>query len=180
MSESTSSRHYPSTQLYIDGAWRAGSRDTAVVNPATEAEIGRLSLAGEQHLAEAAEAAGRGFAAWRKVSAFDRSKLMRRAAQNLRDRAEEVAAIMTMEQGKPLAESRVEVLGAADTIDWFAEEARRTYGRVIPSRAGNVRQIVTREPVGPVAAFTPWNFPINQAVRKVSAALEAVCSVVLK
>src|SRR5476649_1804237 len=180
MSESTSSRHYPSTQLYIDGAWRAGSRDTAVVNPATEAEIGRLSLASEQHLAEAAEAAGRGFAAWRKVSAFDRSKLMRRAAQNLRDRAEEVAAIMTMEQGKPLTESRIEVLGAADTIDWFAEEARRTYGRVIPARAGNVRQIVTREPVGPVAAFTPWNFPINQAVRKVSAALAAGCSVVLK
>src|SRR5476649_2248860 len=180
MSESTLSRHYPNTQLYIDGAWRAGSRDTAVVNPATEVEIGRLSLASEQHLAEAAEAAGRGFAAWRKVSAFDRSKLMRRAAQNLRDRAEEVAAIMTMEQGKPLTESRIEVLGAADTIDWFAKEARRTYGRVIPARAGNVRQIVTREPVGPVAAFTPWNFPINQAVRKVSAALAAGCSVVLK
>ncbi|CAH2770387.1 MAG: 2,5-dioxovalerate dehydrogenase (EC [uncultured Caballeronia sp.] len=180
MSDSTLSRHYPNTQLYIDGAWRAGSRDTAVVNPATEGEIGRLSLASEQHLADAAEAAGRGFAAWRKVSAFDRSKLMRRAAQNLRDRAEEVAAIMTMEQGKPLVESRIEVLGAADTIDWFAEEARRTYGRVIPARAGNVRQIVTREPVGPVAAFTPWNFPINQAVRKVSAALAAGCSVVLK
>src|SRR5471032_164878 len=105
---------------------------------------------------------------------------MRRAAQNLRDRAEEVAAIMTMEQGKPLTESRIEVLGAADTIDWFAEEARRTYGRVIPARAGNVRQIVTREPVGPVAAFTPWNFPINQAVRKVSAAVATGCSVILK
>lgn len=180
MSQSTAFPAYPSTQLYIDGAWRAGARDSAVINPASEAEIGRLALAGEKDLSDAAEAASRGFATWRKVSAFDRSKLMRRAAQNLRDRAEEVAAIMTMEQGKPLAESRVEVLGAADTIDWFAEEARRTYGRVIPSRAETVRQIVTREPVGPVAAFTPWNFPINQAVRKVSAALAAGCSVVLK
>jgi succinate-semialdehyde dehydrogenase/glutarate-semialdehyde dehydrogenase len=180
MSNSTLSHTYPSTQLYIDGAWRAGARTIGVVNPASEAEIGRLALAGEKDLSDAAEAAARGFKTWRRVSAFDRSKLMRRAAQNLRDRAEEIAAIMTMEQGKPLAESRGEVLGAADTIDWFAEEARRTYGRVIPSRAENVRQIVTREPVGPVAAFTPWNFPINQAVRKVSAALAAGCSVVLK
>src|SRR5580698_8196937 len=141
MSNSPLSRDYPGTQLYIDGAWRAGARDTAVINPASEAEIGRLALAGEKDLCDAAEAAARGFKTWRRVSAFDRSKLMRRAAQNLRDRAEEIAAIMTMEQGKPLAESRGEVLGAADTIDWFAEEARRTYGRVIPSRAGNVRQI---------------------------------------
>ncbi len=180
MANSNAFPAYPSTQLYIDGAWRAGARDSAVINPASEAEIGRLPLAGEKDLSDAAEAASRGFAAWRKVSAFDRSKLMRRAAQNLRDRAENIAAIMTMEQGKPLAESRIEVLGAADTIDWFAEEARRTYGRVIPSRAETIRQIVTREPVGPVAAFTPWNFPINQAVRKVSAALAAGCSVVLK
>ncbi|CDY78411.1 2-ketoglutaric semialdehyde dehydrogenase [Caballeronia glathei] len=171
---------YPDTQLFIDGAWRAGTRDTAVINPANEAQIGRLALAGEAELAQAADAAARGFSAWRKVSAFERSKLMRRAAQILRDRTEQIAAIMTMEQGKPLAEARIETLAAADIIDWFAEEARRTYGRVIPSRADAVRQIVTREPVGPVAAFTPWNFPINQAVRKVSAALAAGCSVVLK
>jgi succinate-semialdehyde dehydrogenase / glutarate-semialdehyde dehydrogenase len=171
---------YPNTQLYIDGAWRAGKSDIAVVNPATETEIGRLALSSEDDLAQAAQAAARSFDSWRKVPAFERSKLMRRAAQILRDRAEEIAVIMTMEQGKPLAESRVETLSAADIIDWFAEEARRTYGRVIPSRADAVRQIVTREPVGPVAAFTPWNFPINQAVRKVSAALAAGCTIVLK
>lgn len=171
---------YPNVQLYIDGAWRNGSRDTAVINPASEAEIGRLALAGESELALAADAAARGFKEWRKVSPYERSKIMRRAAQIIRERAADIAAIMTMEQGKPLGEARIETLSAADIIEWFAEEGRRTYGRVIPSRADAVRQIVTREPVGPVAAFTPWNFPINQAVRKVSAALAAGCSVVLK
>jgi len=171
---------YPNTQLYIDGAWRDGSRDTAVINPANEAEIGRLALAGEAELSLAADAAARGFKEWRKVSPYERSKLMRRAAQNIRERAEQIAAIMTMEQGKPFGEARIETLSAADIIEWFAEEGRRTYGRVIPSRTDAVRQIVTREPVGPVAAFTPWNFPINQAVRKVSAALASGCSVVLK
>ncbi|SAL77480.1 succinate-semialdehyde dehydrogenase (NAD(P)(+)) [Caballeronia peredens] len=171
---------YPNTQLYIDGAWRDGSRDTAVINPASEAEIGRLALAGEAELSLAADAAARGFKEWRKVSPYERSKLMRRAAQNIRDRAEQIAAIMSMEQGKPFGEARIETLSAADIIEWFAEEGRRTYGRVIPSRSDAVRQIVTREPVGPVAAFTPWNFPINQAVRKVSAALASGCSVVLK
>ncbi|MDR5776065.1 MULTISPECIES: NAD-dependent succinate-semialdehyde dehydrogenase [unclassified Caballeronia] len=171
---------YPNTQLFIDGEWRAGSRDTAVINPASEAEIGRLALAGIDELSLAADAAARGFKEWRKVSPYERSKLMRRAAQNIRDRAEQIAAIMSMEQGKPLGEARIETLSAADIIEWFAEEGRRTYGRVIPSRSDAVRQIVTREPVGPVAAFTPWNFPINQAVRKVSAALASGCSVVLK
>ncbi|MEQ5843918.1 NAD-dependent succinate-semialdehyde dehydrogenase [Paraburkholderia acidicola] len=177
---STSQPSYPDTQLYIDGAWHAGARQTDVINPASEVAIGRLALASEAELERAAQAAQRGFAEWRKVSAYERSKLMRRAADNLRARFETVAAIMTMEQGKPLAEARVETLSAADTIDWFAEEARRTYGRVIPSRSGAVQQVVTREPVGPVAAFTPWNFPLNQAVRKVSAALAAGCSIVLK
>ena len=171
---------YPNTKLYIDGAWRDGSRDTAVINPASEAEIGRLALAGEAELSLAADAAARGFKEWRKVSPYERSKLMRRAAQNIRERADQIAAIMTMEQGKPFGEARIETLSAADIIEWFAEEGRRTYGRVIPSRTDAVRQIVTREPVGPVAAFTPWNFPINQAVRKVSAALASGCSVVLK
>src|SRR5207237_2435615 len=88
--------------------------------------------------------------------------------------------IMTLEQGKPLAESSAETTLAADIIDWFAEEARRAYGRIVPARFGNVTQLVTKEPVGPVAAFTPWNFPINQAVRKISAGLAAGCSVIIK
>src|ERR1700734_951334 len=105
---------------------------------------------------------------------------MRRAAELLRERNESVARAMTMEQGKPLAESRMEAAAGADVIDWLAEEGRRTYGRIVPGRAPNVSQMVVKEPVGPVAAFTPWNFPINQAVRKISAALGAGCSIVLK
>ena len=122
----------------------------------------------------------KGFAAWRKVSAYERSKMMRRAADLLRERAEKVAQLMTLEQGKPLAQARMETGVGADIIDWMAEEGRRAYGRIVPARAANVQQLVVREPVGPVAAFSPWNFPINQAVRKISAALAAGCSIILK
>ncbi len=105
---------------------------------------------------------------------------MREAAGNLRERAFSIARILTLEQGKPLGEARTEVLLGAEIIDWFAEEARRSYGTTIPARSGAIQQVVIREPVGPVAAFTPWNFPINQAVRKISAAIAAGCSVILK
>ncbi len=131
-------------------------------------------------LDRALEAAQRGFRTWRKVSAFDRSKLLRKAADLLRERAAMIAPLLTQEQGKPLAEARGEILAAADVVDWFAEEARRTYGRVIPARAEGVYQLVIKEPVGPVAAFTPWNFPINQVVRKLACALAAGCSIIVK
>ncbi|MDR5815440.1 NAD-dependent succinate-semialdehyde dehydrogenase [Caballeronia sp. LZ033] len=173
-------RAYSDTLLHIGGAWCTGGRSRPVVNPATEDIIGSVVLAEERELEDAVRAAQHGFAVWRKTAAFERSKLMRQAAHNVRSRAEAIAVAMTMEQGKPLAEARLETLAAADTIEWFAEEARRTYGRVIPARVGGVTQIVTREPVGIVAAFTPWNFPLNQAVRKVSAALAAGCSIILK
>jgi succinate-semialdehyde dehydrogenase/glutarate-semialdehyde dehydrogenase len=172
---------YPDVQLYIDNVWGPGSgKPIPVVNPATEEVIGTVACAGPVDLDRALDAASRGFAAWSRVSAFERSKLMRRAADLLRSRTEDIARLLTLEQGKPLVESRAEIAAAADIIDWFAEEARRTYGRVIPARAANVQQLVVKEPVGPVAAFTPWNFPINQAVRKISAALAAGCSVILK
>ncbi|MDF2997408.1 MAG: Aldehyde dehydrogenase [Xanthobacteraceae bacterium] len=173
---------FPDVQLYIDGTWRTGSAHAGdpILNPATEEKIGTVAHAGREDLDAALKAAEKGFRIWSRVSAHERYKLMRKAAEILRGRADEVARIMTLEQGKPLAEALMETQAAADTIDWFAEEARRQYGRVIPARAGNVEQIVVREPVGPVAAFTPWNFPINQAVRKVSAALAAGCSVILK
>ena len=125
-------------------------------------------------------AAERGFAAWRKVSAYDRAKVMRKAADLLRSRADAIARLMTQEQGKPLVEAKMETLAAADLIEWFAEEGRRAYGRVIPARAEGVYQLVVREPVGPVAAFTPWNFPINQVVRKLSAAVATGCSIIVK
>jgi succinate-semialdehyde dehydrogenase/glutarate-semialdehyde dehydrogenase len=174
--------NYPHVQLYIDGHWREGAeaRKLPVLNPATGEVMGDLACAETADLEEVAEAANRGFEVWRKISAFDRYKMMRKAAQLLRDRVETVAQLMTLEQGKPLAEARMEVMAGADTIDWFAEEGRRAYGRVIPARQMDVYQLVIKEPVGPVAAFTPWNFPINQIVRKLAAALAAGCSIIVK
>ena len=175
-------RVYPNPQLLIDGEWRAAraGRTLPIVNPASGAAIGTLAYAEKADLDEALEAAAKGFATWKRVSAYERSKIMRKAANLLRERIELVATLMTMEQGKTLAEAKAEILNGADTIDWFAEEGRRAYGRVIPARAEGVYQLVVKEPVGPVAAFTPWNFPINQIVRKLSAALAAGCSIIVK
>jgi succinate-semialdehyde dehydrogenase / glutarate-semialdehyde dehydrogenase len=173
---------YPNISLFIDGAWSsaAAKRTLPIVNPATGDTIGTVAHAERADLDRALEAAENGFAVWRKVSAFDRSKVMRKAADLLRERAYTIAPLLTMEQGKPLAEAKGEVLAGADVIDWFAEEARRTYGRVVPARTEGVYQLVIKEPVGPVAAFTPWNFPINQVVRKLSCALAAGCSIIVK
>jgi succinate-semialdehyde dehydrogenase / glutarate-semialdehyde dehydrogenase len=173
---------YSDVQLFIDGAWRpaASGKTIPVLNPATGETIGTVAHAEKADLDLALAAAAKGFAAWRKVSAFDRYKTMRKAADILRANATQIATLMTMEQGKPLVEAKGETLAGADVIDWFAEEARRAYGRTIPARADGVYQLEIKEPVGPVAAFTPWNFPINQAVRKVSAALAAGCSIIIK
>jgi len=173
---------YSDVLLFIDGQWTkaASGRSIPVVNPATGEPIGTVAHADKSDLDRALEAADKGFRAWRKVSAFERSKLMRKAADKLRERADAIAPLLTLEQGKPLGDSKGEALAGADVIDWFAEEARRAYGRVIPARAEGVYQLVVKEPVGPVAAFTPWNFPINQVVRKLSCALAAGCSIIVK
>src|SRR5271169_1810542 len=173
---------YSDVSLFIDGNWTkaAAGRTIPVVNPATCEDIGTVAHADKSDLDRALEAADKGFRAWRKVSAFDRSKLMRKAADLLRQRADAIAPLLTLEQGKTLPEAEGEVLAVADVIDWFAEEARRTYGRVIPARTEGIYQLVVKEPVGPVAAFTPWNFPINQVVRKLSCALAAGCSIIVK
>jgi succinate-semialdehyde dehydrogenase/glutarate-semialdehyde dehydrogenase len=169
-------------QLYVNGQWRnaAGGKTLPLVNPASGQEIGRLSHAETTDLEQAAEAAVEGFRTWRKVSPFERAKLLRKAAEILRSRVDAIAPLLTQEEGKTLAESKGEVAAGADIIDWFAGEAQRTYGRVIPARAEGVYQLVIKEPVGPVAAFSPWNFPVLQAVRKISAALAAGCSIILK
>ncbi|MFK8252118.1 NAD-dependent succinate-semialdehyde dehydrogenase [Ancylobacter terrae] len=186
MSQPAAEVTFPSVSLFIDGAWRGGTQhngaaaEQPIINPATEETIGMLANASKADLDAALAAAEKGFRVWSRVAPHDRYKLMRKAAEILRERSESIARIMTMEQGKPLPEARIETLAAADIIDWFAEEARRLYGRLIPGRSGSVEQVVIKEPVGPIAAFTPWNFPINQAVRKVSAALAAGCSVILK
>ncbi|MBB5695384.1 NAD-dependent succinate-semialdehyde dehydrogenase [Muricoccus pecuniae] len=174
--------NYPKVQLHIDGEWRdaRSGKTIEVINPATEEVVGTVAHAGIPDLDEALEAAQRGFETWRKTSVFERYRLMRKAADILRSRADAIAAMMTAEQGKPLPEAKMETLAAGDIIEWMAEEGRRAYGRVVPARAEGVYQLVLREPVGPVAAFTPWNFPINQVVRKLSAALATGCSIIVK
>jgi len=174
---------YPNTQLFIDGQWQdaADGRSLAVFNPATGKEIGRVAHAGKADLDKALAAAQKGFETWRDMTAAERSKIMRKAAGLMRERAEAIGRLLTQEQGKPLVEAKGEALAAADIIEWFAEEGFRVYGRIVPSRNNlAVRQMVIKDPVGPVAAFTPWNFPINQVVRKVAAALSAGCSMLVK
>ena len=174
--------NFPRVQMLIDGEWTDGTsgKSQDILNPATGQSIGKVPHASTADLDRALAAAQKGFEQWRKVSAFERYKTMRKVAEIMRQRAPEIAKIMALEQGKPVGEALVETNLAGDLIDWFAEEARRTYGRIVPPRMGNVEQLVVKEPVGPVAAFTPWNFPINQAVRKVSAAVAAGCSIICK
>ena len=179
---STPSPDYPDVQLHIDGQWcdAEGGRTMAVFNPATGAEIGRLAHAGRADLDRALAAAQQGFETWREVPAHERAALMRRAAQLFRERADATARQLTLEQGKPLPEAKGEVLAACDVIEWMADEGRRVYGRIVPPRDLRGTAHVTKHPVGPVAAFTPWNFPVNQVVRKLSAALATGNSIIVK
>lgn len=169
-------------QLFIDGEWRdsRSSETIAVLNPATEERVGTVAHARREDLEDAVNAAASGFKVWRKTSPLERSQIMRTAADLLRKRVDAIATVMTLEQGKPIAEAKTEINASADILDWFAEESRRTYGRMVPARGEGIYNLVIKEPVGPVAAFTPWNFPISQAVRKLGAALAAGCSVVIK
>ena len=173
---------YTDIKLFINGDWRDGveGQKLPIIDPATEEEIGQLSCATKPDLDIALDAAQRGFETWREVSAFDRYRLMRKAAQLLRERRKDLAWLMTKEQGKPLAQAELEIAAGADVVEWFAEEARRLYGKVIPSRHTSITQMSVKLPVGPVAAFTPWNFPVNQVVRKLSAALASGCSIIVK
>ncbi len=173
---------YPDVQLMIDGAWgpAKSGRTLPVVNPATGETIGTVAHAERADLDLALAAAQKGFESWRRVSAYDRSKVMRKAAELVRERADEIARLMVMEQGKPFAEAKGETLVAPDILEWFAEEGRRAYGRIIPARGEGIYQLVIKEPVGVVAAFTPWNFPVNQAVKKIAAAMAAGCSIIVK
>jgi succinate-semialdehyde dehydrogenase/glutarate-semialdehyde dehydrogenase len=162
-------------QLLIDNAWRdsLGGTFLPVIDPATGEAVFRVAKAGTADLDLALAAAGRGFAIWRQTPAFERCALLRRAAVIMRDRADAIAPMMTLEEGKPVAQARQEAQNAANLMEWFGEQARRDFGCIIPARGPHISQSVTREPIGPVAAFTPWNFPIGQAVRKISIALAA-------
>jgi succinate-semialdehyde dehydrogenase/glutarate-semialdehyde dehydrogenase len=177
------STNYPDTHLFLNGEWReaAAKESLEIINPATEEVIGKVSHARKEDLDIALNAAENAFNSWKNVSAYERSKILRKAADIVRSKADQIATLMTMEQGKPLIEAKMETMGAADSIDWYAEEGRRAYGRIIPSRAPQgVYQFVFKEPVGVVAAFTPWNFPLNQVVKKVAAAFAAGCTAIVK
>jgi len=175
-------RKYPELRLFVAGEHLGteGRDVEEVIDPATGDVIGLLPHASAEDLDRAVAAATATFRLWRNTSAYERSKILRSAAQLLRERVDVIARAMTMEQGKPVAEARFELMNAADVIEWDAEEGRRTYGRVVPSRDPNMRWTVSKEPVGPVAAFTPWNFPAMIPTRKISAALAAGCTLVIK
>jgi succinate-semialdehyde dehydrogenase/glutarate-semialdehyde dehydrogenase len=173
---------YEQLALYIDGEFLSGDgrQSQDVTNPATLEVLGKLPHATEADLDRALQAAQRAFESWRRTSPMERSRILRKVAELSRERAQEIGRNMTMDQGKPLAEAVMEVTSCSEHCEWHAEECRRIYGRVIPPRNPDVRQFVVREPIGVCAAFTPWNFPYNQAIRKIAAALGAGCTIILK
>lgn len=173
---------YRAPELLINGQWRTGrhAMTVAIVNPATTETLDQLHLASHDDIAQALQAAQQGFDAWRQVPAFERCARLEKGVARMRERLEHIATLLTLEQGKPLAEARAECAMAADLIKWYAEEARRTYGRIIPARLPNSRMQVLKQPVGPVAAFAPWNFPLVLSARKIGGALAAGCAIVLK
>jgi succinate-semialdehyde dehydrogenase/glutarate-semialdehyde dehydrogenase len=179
--EAAAAAAYPPLRLHIDGEWfAAGHRRThTVVNPATGAPLGELPLADKSDLDRALDAADRGFRTWRQAEPSQRATVLHGAARLLRERSERIARIATLEEGKTLGEARLELGAAAGLLDFYAGEALRIYGRVLMRKPG-VRTLVMKEPVGPVAAFAPWNFPIHNPVRKLGAPIATGCSVILK
>ena len=173
---------YPNLELYIDGQWLNGDGRAGedVINPATEKPLARLPHASTADLDRALEAAKKGFAVWRATSPYERAKIMRKAADLMRERYDAISKTLVQEQGKAYPEARAEVRTSADIIEWYAEEGRRAYGRIVPGPCKGTRQIVVQEPVGVVAAFTPWNFPTLTPARKIGGALAAGCSLILK
>lgn len=173
---------YPQLQLFINGEWRGGSgRETLPVrNPSTGSEIGRLPVATEVDVAEAISSTQAAFASWRARPAIERAALLHKAAGLLRAQAAEVGAIIATELGNPLPSATFEAHVASDVLDWSAGEARRVYGRVIPSRLPGTRQLALKVPVGPVFAASPWNMPLIFPARKIAEALAAGCTVIIK
>lgn len=170
---------YPELKLFIAGEWRTTRRDMAVINPATEQELGRLPCADISDLDDALTAAEEGFRIWSATSPRARGDTILRAAALMRERQEEIAQSITLEHGKPIAQARLEVIRGAEFFEWDAGEAMRTYGRVIPAAKGN-KMSVHHQPIGVVAAFAPWNFPMSQPARKIAGALASGCSIILK
>lgn len=173
---------YPELNLFINGTWRQGSGGASepVLNPATEDVLAEVPHVTTEDLDAALAAAAKGFNTWRTTPPHERCRIMCQAAAFIRERVEAIAMALTLENGKPLAEARMEVLGSADILEFSGEQAKRIFGDIVPGRAPGVRHLVHREPVGVTLSFTPWNFPINTMARKIGPALSAGCSVVAK
>jgi succinate-semialdehyde dehydrogenase/glutarate-semialdehyde dehydrogenase len=168
--------------MYIDGKWcdAEGGRTLGVINPATEEVIAEVAYGSRKDVRRALEAAGKAMPGWMKLTAWDRAKVLKKTAELMRERADHIARTLTMEQGKPLAESKAEVLHSADTFEWFGEEGKRAYGDVIPNSVAGKRHMTIKHPVGVVGAISPWNFPVTLQARKIAPALAAGCTIVCK
>jgi succinate-semialdehyde dehydrogenase/glutarate-semialdehyde dehydrogenase len=173
---------YEDLSLYINGQFLKGGgrRESDVINPATDEVVGKLPHAGQADLDLALTSAQKAFESWRKTSPLEKSRILRKVAELSRARAQEIGRNMTLDMGKPLVEAAGEVTVCSEHADWAAEECRRIYGRIVPARTDGVRQMVLKEPIGVVAAFSPWNFPYNQAIRKIVSALGAGCTIIIK
>jgi succinate-semialdehyde dehydrogenase/glutarate-semialdehyde dehydrogenase len=168
--------------MYIDGKWcEADNHHTVeVINPATEEVLAEVAYGGRAEVRRALEAAQRALPRWMKLTSWDRAKVLKRTAELMRQRCDELARTLTLEQGKPLAESRAEILHSADTFEWFAEEGKRAYGQVIPQMVASKRHMTLKHPVGVVGAISPWNFPVTLPSRKIAPALATGCTIVSK
>jgi succinate-semialdehyde dehydrogenase/glutarate-semialdehyde dehydrogenase len=169
-------------KMYIDGKWceAEGGGTLGVINPATEEVLAEVAYGGRADARRALEAAGRALPAWMKLTAWDRAKILKKTAELMRERADAIARTLTLEQGKPLGESKAEVLHSADTFEWFAEEGKRAYGQIIPNSLPGKRHATLKHPVGVVGAISPWNFPVTLQARKIAPALAAGCTIVCK
>src|SRR3954471_10716762 len=169
-------------KMLIDGKWceAENGQTLGVTNPATEETIRDVAYGSRKDCARAVAAAARAMPDWMKKTAYDRAKVLKKTADLMRERADAIAKTLTMEQGKPLAEAKAEVLHSADTFEWFAEEGKRSYGQVIPNSVPGKRHVTLKHPVGVVAAISPWNSPITRQARKIARALAAGCTIVRK
>src|SRR5436309_3739298 len=167
-------------RMYIDGKWCPADdgRTLGVINPATEEVLAEVAYGGRAETRRALEAAHRAMPGWMKLTAWDRAKVLKKTADLMRERCDAIARTLTLEQGKPLAESKAEILHSADTFEWFAEEGKRAYGQVIPHSVPGKRHVTVKHPVGVVAAISPWNFPVTLQARKIAPALAAGCTIV--
>jgi succinate-semialdehyde dehydrogenase / glutarate-semialdehyde dehydrogenase len=170
---------YPKVGLYVNGRWMDTADHAEIINPATEQVIGANPVASERELDAALEAAAAGFKVWSNTAPARRAEVMLTAARLLRSRIDEIAHSITLEHGKPFAQARLEVIRGCEFFEWDAAEGQRAYGRIIPSAPGT-RYLVLRQPIGPVVAFSPWNFPMSQPARKIGGAIAAGCSVIIK